>query len=132
MEFIDVIRNRRKIYHFSDKQVPNQIILQILETAHLEHSEQIDNRWYFGIVRDKLIKKKLAEAAGEQDWIASAPVIICYCAYVKDSTVQQKSRNRFGENIGAYYSEYEQYQKLNSFWESNNPLIPGEHMCYLL
>ena len=128
MEFMDVIKNRKKIYHFSDKEVPNQVVLQILEAGHLEHSNQIDNKWYFGIIRDEEIKKKLSEAAGGQDWIASAPVIITYCAVAKDSTVKQKYRNRFGENIGTYYSDYEQNQKSNSFWESNNPLIPGEHI----
>lgn len=128
MEFIDVIKNRKKVSRFSNQPIPENILHEILEAGHLVHAQQVDQNWYFGVIRDPEIKQKLANSAGHQDWIASAPIIIAYCSYLPQDKISAEHNIRFGKDLGAYYGEFEEYQKLNSFWESSNPLIPGEHI----
>ncbi|MFO7896395.1 MAG: nitroreductase family protein [Candidatus Cloacimonadales bacterium] len=128
MEFLDVIKNRKKISRFTSQPIPDEVLHEILEAGHLVHSQQIDQHWYFGVIKDAELKQKLADSAGGQDWIATAPVIIAYCSYLPQDQVSSEHKIRFGKDLCAYYGEYEEYQKLDSFWESSNPLIPGEHI----
>lgn len=125
---MDVIKNRKNISRFSSHPIPEKLLQEILAAGHLVHSQQVDHKWYFGVVRNDKIKQKLANSAGGQDWIATAPVIIAYCSYLPKDEVSQEHKIRFGKDLGTYYGEYERYHKLDSFWESNNPLIPGEHI----
>ena len=128
MEFLDIIKNRRKIIKFSSTPISENLLHEVLEAGHLVHSSQVDYKWYFGIISDKKLKNELASAAGGQDWIASAPVIIAYCSYLESNSSNITHNTRFGKDLSSYYSDYEENQNSSSFWESNNPLIPGEHI----
>ncbi|MEC9489100.1 MAG: nitroreductase family protein, partial [Halanaerobium sp.] len=82
MEFMDVIKKRRSARSFLDKQVPEDILRKILEAGRLAPSGGNAQNTFFGIVRDKERKLALARAAGKQEWIAEAPLIIAYCTYI--------------------------------------------------
>ena len=128
MEFLDIIKNRKKIIKFSPTPISESILHEILEAGHLVHSSQVDYKWYFGIITDNKLKDELANAAGGQNWISSAPVIIAYCSYFKPKSSNMMHNIRIGKNVNNYYSDYEENKNSTSFWDSNNPLIPGEHI----
>ena len=62
MEFMEVIKNRRSVRKFKSDPVPDEILTEILEAGRYAPSG--------------------GHAAGDQKWIATAPVVIAYCTYV--------------------------------------------------
>lgn len=86
MEFLDVVRARHSIRSYSDEQVGEAQIGQIIECARLAPSWANKQCWSFIVVRDREKIKALAKAAGTSNrWIGDAPVIIVGCADPKSS-----------------------------------------------
>lgn len=137
MEFMDVIKKRRSIRNFLPDAVPDEIINDLLEAARLAPSGGNGQGWSFGVIKDPDLKSQLAEAAGEQSWIATAPVIIACCAKMEEDKAQLPKDDfglivdniRFGEELVSYMNNYEDRKMANIFWCNSTPLIPGEHIA---
>ncbi len=80
MDVLDAIKTRKSIRKFLDKPVEEEKLKKILEAARLAPSAKNRQEWRFVIVRDKETRKKIAEAAGGQDFVGQAPVVIVACA----------------------------------------------------
>ena len=80
METIECIKSRRSVRSFSDKDVPELLVDEILEAAIQAPSAGNIQEWEFIIVRKRDVKKKLSEAAFSQASVAKAPVVIVSCA----------------------------------------------------
>ncbi len=81
MYILELIKKRRSIRKFNpDVAVDDQTVNQILEAGIWAPSAGNTQCWRFVVVRDKLIKKALANEAGHQPFIAIAPVVIVVCA----------------------------------------------------
>ena len=79
MHFEDVIRERRSIRRYKDKDLPLSVVGEILDIAkHTPSSGNIQN-WKVIIVKDSEMKQQLAEASMEQYWMVEAPVHIVIC-----------------------------------------------------
>lgn len=136
MKFIDVVRKRRSSRKFSNKPVPREIVDELIEAARLAPSGGNGQNWCFGIIRDEVLKSELAIAAGEQEWIATAPIVIACCAkldgdlkYVpEDDFGLEVNIARFGKDFISYMNAYPDRKTINTFWNNSVPLIPGEHM----
>jgi len=76
----EAIEQRRSIRKFKSDPVPNEVINALLDAARLAPSGSNAQPWRFKIVKDSETKKKLAEAAYNQPFIAEAPVVIVCCA----------------------------------------------------
>lgn len=63
MEFWEVIKRRRRIRKFQNKEVIDSDIKKILEAGILAPSEGNFQPWYFVVVKNKDLKLKLQEAA---------------------------------------------------------------------
>ncbi len=74
------IEERRSIRKFKTTPVPHQHLLELVESAKLAPSGCNAQPWRFKIVQNPDTKKKLAQAAFDQLFIAQAPVIIVCCA----------------------------------------------------
>jgi len=74
-----VIRNRRSVRKYLKKEVSDDLIRQILENAAYAPSCGNLQPWEFIVVKDPKIKKDLAEAAYNQEWMLDAPVLIVAC-----------------------------------------------------
>jgi nitroreductase len=136
MNFKEVINKRRSVRDFLPDAVPDEVLREMLEAARLAPSGGNGQNWYFGVVRDEVTKKELAKAAGGQDWIAEAPVIIACCAKLgedlgrlpEDDFGLIVNKTRFGEEFINYMNSYPDRKMANIFWENAAPLIPGEHI----
>jgi len=136
MEFLDVIKKRRTARSFLQDSIPDEVLRELLEAARLAPSGGNSQGWYFGIIKDKEIKKELAKAAGGQDWVAEAPVIIACCADIsndlslcpEDDYGLIVNKRRFGDEIIAYLNNYPDRKSANTFFNNAVPLIPGEHI----
>lgn len=79
MDIVEAIRNRRTIRRFSTQPVDEGLIDEILEAGRRAPSASNTQPWRFVVVRDEKRKAALAEAAGGQKSVSTAPVVIVVC-----------------------------------------------------
>ncbi len=82
MDILKVIKSRRSIRRFTNDPIPKEDLMQILEAAIWAPSAGNCQPWEFIIVENEETKRRIAEAALAQMWIASAPVVIVVCANI--------------------------------------------------
>ena len=136
MDFMKVIRRRRSVRSFASTPIDDSMIAEILEAGRLAPSGGNGQNYYFGVIRDENTRQELAMAAGNQMWIASAPVIIALCTSIKEDLADaaeddfglEVNRSRFGRPLIEYLNSYPDRKTMCKFWENANPLIAGEHM----
>lgn len=93
MDFEKVIRTRRSIRSYADRDIPDEVLNRILESARIAPSGNNRQPWKFIVVKEKELKRKIAEHSYDQSFIAGAPVVIVCCG--------KKFSNRyepFGDN----------------------------------
>jgi nitroreductase len=76
MEFFDVVLRRRSVRAYRKKDIPDEILLRILESARLAPSASNLQPWKFIIIKDEKNRREIAKICKEKMWIADAPVII--------------------------------------------------------
>lgn len=136
MEMMECIKKRRSARSFTNQDVSDEVISEMLEAARLAPSGGNGQSWMFGVVRDESQKKQLAMAAGEQMWIAQAPVVLALCAVLNEdlSVVEEDdfglivNHTRFGKEFVDHVYSYPDNRMANIFWNNGVPAIPGEHM----
>lgn len=89
-----------------------------------------------GVVKDQTLKMQLAEAAGNQMWIASAPVVFALCADISWDLKDQPEDDfglivnylRFGEEFVRYTNQYPDRKTMNKLFANGGPSVPGMHI----
>ncbi len=80
MELFEAIKQRRSIRNFTDEEVSEREVNELLEAARLAPSAGNIQPWSFIVVRNPKMKSKLAEAALNQCFIDKAAVVIVILA----------------------------------------------------
>ena len=83
MDFYAVIKKRKSVRKYRSDQIPEEVLKRILEAGRIAPSAKNIQPWRFIIVRDPVIKKKIAEASRGQLWIADADIILVGCILEK-------------------------------------------------
>ena len=136
MTLQEAIIARRSTREFLDKPIPDSLIEELLQAARLAPSSGNSQNHIFGIVRDINTKQALAKAAGNQMWIASAPVVIACCAKLEkdfkllptDDFGLEVNKLRFGEKLLKYIEKYDTWDDIAILLADAVPLIPSEHI----
>ncbi|MBN2246115.1 MAG: nitroreductase family protein [Candidatus Aminicenantes bacterium] len=89
MSVLDVIKKRRSTRRYKADEIPEEVLLRVLEAARLAPSGKNYQPWKFVLVKDKDLKVKLARAARGQMFIAEAPVIVAACGFPEQSYGRQ-------------------------------------------
>ena len=76
MNVYEAIKARRSVRAYRDKPVPPEVLTRVLEAARMAPSGNNRQSWKFVVVTDTETRKKLAEAANGQGFVAEAPVVI--------------------------------------------------------
>lgn len=76
MEVVDAIRKRRSVRAYQKKEVPREILEEVLNAARVAPSAKNKQDWKFIVVDDEAIKEKLFKASYDQEFIKEAPVIL--------------------------------------------------------
>ncbi|MEW6109208.1 MAG: nitroreductase family protein [Nitrospirota bacterium] len=80
MDVSRAVKERRSIRSFLKKDIPDDIIDNLIEALiRAPSAGNLQSRKFY-FVRDKKLKKKIAEAALNQTFISEAPVVIVCCA----------------------------------------------------
>jgi nitroreductase len=136
MDYWEVVKKRRSIRKFQERRVPKAIIDALIETARMAPSGGNSQAWQFGVVTDKDIIRRLAHAAGEQMWIAQAPLVIALCGDVswnlakltEDDFSLGVNRERFTPEFIEYLRKYPDQRAVSLLFNNSAPLLPGEHI----
>ncbi len=136
MNLKDTLLNRRSCREFLDKEISDDILIEILNSARLAPSGGNSQNRVFGIVKDEKRKYDLAKVAGKQMWIAKAPVVIACCADISWDIADQPEDDfglivnnlRFGKDFVKYLSAYEDRARANTFVHNGAPLISCAYM----
>lgn len=98
MEFVDVIKSRRSIRGYSDRNVEDDKIEYLLECARLAPSWMNKQCWRFVVVREKERIEELAKASIINRWLRKVPVILVACAELLSSG-KKKDMEYFGVDV---------------------------------
>lgn len=137
MEYLDVIKKRRSIRKFKDTPIPAKIVDAIIESARVAPSGGNSQAWQFGVVTDKAIIRKLAQAAGNQMWIATAPLVIALCSEISEDLASVSEddfglalyKQRFTPELIEYLRKYPEQRSVTLIFANGDTLIPGEHIA---
>jgi nitroreductase len=136
MEVFEAIKTRRSVRKFKDIPIPDAVIQEMLEAARLAPTAGNSQGNVIGVVKDKMLKEQLAEAAGGQMWIASAPVVFALCADISWDLKDQPEDNfglvvnylRFGKEFIQYTNQCPDRKTMNKLLANGGPCVPGEHI----
>lgn len=93
MDFWQVIEDRQSVRSFDTRyDVPPDVVERILRAAIQAPSAGNCQPWHFVVVRREQVRRRLARAAFDQDFIAQAPVVIVVCTEVDRSAATYGSR----------------------------------------
>src|SRR3990172_4389948 len=95
MEILKSIRERRSIRNFQKKDIPKEIVDKLIDALIWAPSAGNLQARKFFFVKDAKLKKGIATAALNQDFIAEAPLVIVGCT---DSRISNKYGDR-GESL---------------------------------
>jgi nitroreductase len=79
MKVMEAIAERRSIRSFSGQPVEEEKLLRVLEAGRLAPSARNMQDWKFVVVKDPGLRRRLAEAARNQEFVGQAPVVIAAC-----------------------------------------------------
>jgi FMN reductase (NADPH) len=79
-EAITTILNHRSIRHFKDKQLSNEQIKTIVACAQTASTSSFIQAYSIIGIKDKDKKRKLAELAGNQEYVAENGHLLVFCA----------------------------------------------------
>lgn len=136
MDVYEAMRRRRTVRRFRRDPVPDDAVQRILEAGRLAPSGGNLQNWVFGVVRDPGQIRTLAAAAGEQDWIASAPMLMALCTNIgpevrsdpADELASALDRIRLGEALLRHLADFPDPRRVQSLVGEGNVLLPGAHM----
>ena len=95
LDVVDAIKGRRSIRSFdSSRDVSDEVIEKLIEAATWAPSAGNIQPWEFIIVRNSEAKRRLAEAAFGQSFLAEAPVVVVVCADENRSGARYDERGR--------------------------------------
>ncbi len=80
MDLYETIQSRYSVRNYLPDAIAEESLTRILEAARLAPSSSNRQEWRFIVVRDAARRSRLAEAANNQLWLATAPVIIAAVA----------------------------------------------------
>jgi FMN reductase (NADPH) len=79
-ETITTILNHRSIRHFMDKQLSDEQIRTVVESAQAASTSSFIQAYSIIGIKDKEKKRKLAEIAGNQEYVAQNGHLFVFCA----------------------------------------------------
>ena len=87
MDVAKAIRDRRSVRSYENKDIPQEVLIKVLEAARLAPSANNRQPWKFVVVREAAKRKALSKAAKEQQFVAEAPVVIAAVALEPERTM---------------------------------------------
>lgn len=78
MQFLELAKKRSSVRSYQTTPVEREKLLAVLEAGRIAPSAVNYQPWYFVVLEEEAIRKKVA-AAYPKDWVLEAPVLIVIC-----------------------------------------------------
>lgn len=99
MQVTDAIKNRHSVRKFLDKEIPDAVITQLIESARLAPSAYNAQPWRFVVVKSNELKEFLKQNnIFKQAFVCQAPVIIV-CLADANVFLKEKFENTFSNAL---------------------------------
>lgn len=98
-EILDIIRKRRTIRRYAEKDIDDAQVDTLLEMAMAAPNRLNRQPWHFVVIRDKDLQRKLAELLGLRPYLENAPVVVAVAARPGLSTTWQMDVSAAVENM---------------------------------
>lgn len=115
MKFEEVLKKRRSIRKFKQKEIPGDKIREILRLAQLAPSAGNIQAYKVKIIKGEKDKRKLRDATFtsqglKQEWIFDAPAILVICADIRESEARfgERGRNFYAMQDATIFTSYVQ------------------------
>ncbi|MFI5271957.1 MAG: nitroreductase family protein [Ktedonobacterales bacterium] len=92
MDTFETIRTVLAVRSFRDMPIPDDIVRQIVEAAHLTASSQNGQPWHFIVVQEKGTLRRLGELARTGPYIPQAPLAVVVATSPSIFAVSDASR----------------------------------------
>ena len=79
MNVFEAIMKRRSVRGFLDKSIEDEKLNAVLEAGRLAPSAKNRQEWRFVVVKNREVRRAVAEAANGQNFVGEAPVVIVAC-----------------------------------------------------
>jgi len=86
MDYFEVVKARHSVRAFQKKPIEEEKIRRIIETINLAPSAGNLQAYEVVVVKDPMLKEKLAKAALGQSFVSEAPVCFVFVAYPERSS----------------------------------------------
>jgi len=133
-EVITTILNHRSIRHFKDKQLSDEQIKTIVACAQAASTSSFIQAYSIIGIKDKEKKRKLAEIAGNQEYVAENGHLFVFCA---DLSRHELIGEMEGKNVVASIESTEKFMValIDATLAGQNAAIAAESMglgiCYI-
>lgn len=120
MEVFDAVRTVLAVRQFQDKPIPEPIVRQIVEAAHLTASSINGQPWHFIVVQDKAMLRELGSLARTGPYIAQAPLAIVvgmehspYALSDASRAIQSMILTAWSQGIGSNWVGFDNLKQIN-------------------
>lgn len=120
MEVFDAIRTVLAVRQFQAKPVPESVVQQIVESAHLTASSINGQPWHFIVVQDKEMLRLLGSLVQTGPYIAQAPLAIVvgmedspYAVSDASRAIQSMILTAWSEGVGSNWTGFENTPQVN-------------------
>ena len=135
MELKDVFKNRRSVRKFKDAEISDDIINDILDAANSAPCTDTCN-YFFGVIKDKEIKKKIGEATVYANWVENAPIIFVCCSNIsfdiKDESTESYQHlgltARYGKETMDFLLSAKNRKGVKTLLQSSPVYIAAQHI----
>lgn len=94
MDFLELAKSRRSVRGFKNTDIPEDIIIRLLEAAQAAPSGGNCQPWHFYVIKDRATIQRIKEESCRQAFIATAPVLFVVCADIARTEGRYKERGR--------------------------------------
>jgi nitroreductase len=98
MEFSELINRRQSIRLYKEAPVPEEALRRVLQAANAAPSAGNRQAYEIYLVRNTEKRKLLVQAAGNQEFLAQAPITLFFCANPR------RNAERYGERGESLYA----------------------------
>lgn len=120
MEVFDAVCTVLAVRQFQDKPIPEPLVHQIVEAAHLTASSINGQPWHFIVVQDKEMLRKLGSLAPTGRYIAQAPLAIVvgmehspYAVSDVSRAIQSMILTAWSQHVGSNWVGFDNLKQIN-------------------
>ena len=120
MEVFEAVRTVLAVRQFQDQPIPESIIQQIVEAAHLTASSRNGQPWQFIIVQDQEMLRQLGALAPTGRYLAQAPLAIVvgmehsvYAVSDASRAIQSMVLTAWAQGVGSNWVGFHNLKQVN-------------------